>query len=103
MWEEDVRINPYITKTSDLLECYVLLKGKSNTTKIRAKLTLEEKTTSGWISLAGWSKTAYSSSLNASYTYPRANSGKSYRLTVIAEVTTNGRTEIVSKSVTASF
>lgn len=101
-WEE-VRVDPHITKTSDLLECYALVKGTSNTTKIRAELTLEEKTSLGWISLAGWITTEYSSNLNASYTYPRASSGKTYRLTVTADVTTNGRTETVSRSVTQSF
>lgn len=102
-WEQYIDCYPSIEKNSGNLSCKAYVNGNTNTTKIRMRLTLEEKTSSGWISLAGWVTTEYSSSLSASYTYPRASSGKTYRLTVTADVTTNGRTETVSRSVTESF
>ena len=100
---ETCNVFPYLDKKGDVLECLASIEGASDTTKIRISVTLEEKISSGWISLAGWVTTEYSSSLSAYYTYPRASSGKTYRLTVTADVTTNGRTETVSRSVTESF
>ena len=102
-WENNTYIYPELFFDGTKIVCNTNIEGDNKTTKIRAELTLEEKTPSGWISLAGWITTEYSSSLNVSYSYPRASSGKTYRLTVTADVTTNGRTETVSRSVTESF
>lgn len=75
----------------------------NKTRKIRAELTLEEKTSSCWISIACWVIIEYSSNLNVSYSYPRASSGKTYRLTLTEDVTTNGRIETICRSASASF
>lgn len=102
-WDNEVVVTPSLVKEGSYLKVLAHIYSSENTTQIKTTLKLEEKTSSGWISLAGWVTTEYSSSLSASYTYPRASSGKTYRLTVTEDVTTNGRTETVSRSVTESF
>ena len=92
----DITLNLYFS--SGVAYCSGTIKALSGTTNINATFKLERKVGSTWVFENAWGQTSSSSTLSFSGT-DSVSSGYTYRLSVSANVTTNGVTEAVSSSV----
>ncbi len=98
MWNDDMRPELVLNLNGGNVACIGYLRGNSGTTKIDATFRLEKKGWFGWSEVNSWNRTSYSDYLSFSGS-AGAESGATYRFSVVAAVTRNGRTETVSSSV----
>ena len=101
-WFSGSKSNARLFIVNGLLDCSGIVEGKYGTSKISATMTLEENDGWSWRRVSHWSKILYSDYLSMSGNY-RAVSGRTYRLTIDADVTVDGRTERVSHSTEIRF
>jgi hypothetical protein len=108
----NVPITPQWTNTNDVkldlyfvngkAECVGIINGISGTSNITATFKLERKGLLGWSLENSWSTSSKGASLSF-YETDAVAKGYTYRLSVIAKVTTNGVTETVNTSVEGKY
>ena len=101
-WFSGAKANVSLSGSNGFIGCKGIVEGKYGTSKISATMTLEEKDGWSWRTVNHWSKISYSDYLSMSGNY-RAVSGRTYRLTIDADVTIDGITERVSHSTETRF
>lgn len=101
-WISKTNAESYLRVNGSFINCGGIVQGKSGTSKISATMTLEERDGWSWRRVDHWSKISYSDYLSMSGSY-RAVSGRTYRLTINADVTVNGVVERVSNSTEIRF
>lgn len=98
LWNDTIKPNLWLSIQGSTVNCDGTIKGLTGTTKIDATFRLEKKGWFGWSEVNSWNRTSYSDYLSFSGS-AGAESGATYRFSVVAAVTRNGRTETVSSSV----
>lgn len=101
-WFSGSKANVSLSGSTGFIDCKGIVEGKYGTSKISAIMTLEERDGWSWRRVDHWSKISYSDFLSMSGSY-RAVSGRTYRLTINADVTVNGVVERVSNSTETRF
>ncbi len=98
MWNESATPDVQIHVNGNSVICIGTVRGLPGTSKISATFRLEKKGWFGWSEVASWDRTSYSDYLSFSGS-STAESGATYRFSVVATVTRNGSTETVSSLV----
>jgi len=98
LWDNVSGLTVDLSSSNGKAVCFGRVNALSGTTSIKATFTLERKNGSTWTHEKSWSQESTTSLLTFSDSNHSITAGNTYRLTLTAVVTRNGKAETVSTS-----
>ncbi len=94
-YDYTVSVTPTLSITNAQARCSVVITGNTNVTKIKVKITLQQKGLLKWNDITSWTDEVNNTRLSTSYHYGPVDSGK-YRVKVEATVYAGSSSETIS-------